>query len=145
MFAGPPTATSARLTAPQPVSPGVYRISVVVTDSEGRRCEAPESLTLEVCECDYRDVCQSVYPTNVPDTRIGERSGRMGAAAIGLLFLGLLLLLCEYPRALSGRHRDGGMWVDKASLQLFQRQSSRGDVGAGGALTFSGRTRNVSS
>ncbi|CAI9164540.1 unnamed protein product [Rangifer tarandus platyrhynchus] len=86
-------ATSAHLRAPQPVSPGVYRISVMVTDSEGRRCEAPESLTLEVCQCDYRDVCQRVYMTNVPGSRTGKESGRMGAAAIGLLFLGLLLLL----------------------------------------------------
>uniref|UniRef100_A0A4W2BT94 Desmoglein 2 n=1 Tax=Bos indicus x Bos taurus TaxID=30522 RepID=A0A4W2BT94_BOBOX len=86
-------ATSALLTAPQPVSPGVYRISVMVTDSEGRRCEEPESLTLEVCQCDYRDICPNVYPTSIPNPIIGERSGRMGAAAIGLLFLGLLLLL----------------------------------------------------
>uniref|UniRef100_A0A8C2R445 Cadherin domain-containing protein n=1 Tax=Capra hircus TaxID=9925 RepID=A0A8C2R445_CAPHI len=84
-------ATSALLTAPQPVSPGVYRISVVVTDSEGRRCETPESLTLEVCQCDYRDICRSAPPTSSPHT-IREGS-RMGAAAIGLLFLGLLLLL----------------------------------------------------
>ena len=94
MFDGSPTATSALLTAPQPVSPGVYRISVVVTDSEGRRCETPESLTLEVCQCDYRDICRSAPPTSSPHT-IREGS-RMGAAAIGLLFLGLLLLLCEY-------------------------------------------------
>ncbi|KAI4565051.1 hypothetical protein MJG53_021088, partial [Ovis ammon polii x Ovis aries] len=84
-------ATSALLTAPQPVSPGVYRISVVVTDSEGRRCETPESLTLEVCQCDYRDICRNAPPTSSPHT-IREGS-RMGAAAIGLLFLGLLLLL----------------------------------------------------
>ena len=98
MFDGSPTATSALLTAPQPVSPGVYRISVMVTDSEGRRCEEPESLTLEVCQCDYRDICLNVYPTSITNPIIGERSGRMGAAAIGLLFLGLLLLLCEYAR-----------------------------------------------
>lgn len=100
MFDGSPTATSALLTAPQPVSPGVYRISVMVTDSEGRRCEEPESLTLEVCQCDYRDICPNVYPTSIPNPIIGERSGRMGAAAIGLLFLGLLLLLCEYARGM---------------------------------------------
>ena len=96
MFDGSPTATSALLTAPQPVSPGVYRISIVVTDSEGRRCEAPESLTLEVCQCDYRDICQRPHPPTTTNPIIGEGSGRMGAAAIGLLFLGLLLLLCEY-------------------------------------------------
>uniref|UniRef100_A0A8C3YMR9 Desmoglein 3 n=1 Tax=Catagonus wagneri TaxID=51154 RepID=A0A8C3YMR9_9CETA len=86
--------TSALLRAPQPISPGVYRISLVVTDSQGRRCETPESLTLEVCQCDSRNTCAALVPTPNPGTGDKERSSwRLGPAAIGLLLLGLLMLL----------------------------------------------------
>lgn len=95
-----PTDTSALLRAPQQISPGVYRISLVVTDSQGRRCETPESLTLEVCQCDSRDTCGTPVPTKTPSTENGKRSSwRLGPAAIGLLLLGLLMLLCEYAKA----------------------------------------------
>uniref|UniRef100_A0A8D0MPE3 Desmoglein 3 n=1 Tax=Sus scrofa TaxID=9823 RepID=A0A8D0MPE3_PIG len=86
--------TSALLRAPQQISPGVYRISLVVTDSQGRRCETPESLTLEVCQCDSRDTCGTPVPTKTPLTENGKTSSwRLGPAAIGLLLLGLLMLL----------------------------------------------------
>lgn len=86
--------TSALLRAPQQISPGVYRISLVVTDSQGRRCETPESLTLEVCQCDSRDTCGTPVPTKMPSTENGKTSSwRLGPAAIGLLLLGLLMLL----------------------------------------------------
>ncbi|XP_003356439.2 desmoglein-3 [Sus scrofa] len=86
--------TSALLRAPQQISPGVYRISLVVTDSQGRRCETPESLTLEVCQCDSRDTCGTPVPTKTPSTENGKTSSwRLGPAAIGLLLLGLLMLL----------------------------------------------------
>ncbi|XP_047649998.1 desmoglein-3 [Phacochoerus africanus] len=86
--------TSALLRAPQQISPGVYRISLVVTDSQGRRCETPESLTLEVCQCDSRDICGTPVPTKTPWTENGKRSSwKLGPAAIGLLLLGLLMLL----------------------------------------------------
>ncbi|XP_010975530.2 desmoglein-3 [Camelus dromedarius] len=87
-------ATSALLRAPQQVSPGVYRISLVVTDGQGRRCETPESLTLEVCQCDNRNTCsRTVTPTKAPWIRRDQSSWRLGPAAIGLLLLGLLMLL----------------------------------------------------
>ncbi|XP_019596731.2 desmoglein-3 [Rhinolophus sinicus] len=82
--------TSALLRAQQQVSPGTYTVSLGVTDSEDRRCEAADSLTLEVCQCDFRDTCASPYPGRTT----GEWSfARLGPAAIGLIFLGLLLLL----------------------------------------------------
>ncbi|XP_055091363.2 desmoglein-3 [Symphalangus syndactylus] len=87
-------ATSALLRAQEQIAPGVYHISLVLTDSQNNRCEIPGSLTLEVCQCDNRDVCRTSYPTTDPGTRDGRLpSGRLGPAAIGLLLLGLLLLL----------------------------------------------------
>ncbi|XP_053427644.1 desmoglein-3 [Nycticebus coucang] len=87
-------ATSALLKAQQQVSPGVYRIPLVIMDSEDNRCETPESLTLEVCRCDYRDTCGTYDPMIGPNTRDrNPASGRLGPAAIGLLLLGLLMLL----------------------------------------------------
>ncbi|XP_007130608.2 desmoglein-3 [Physeter macrocephalus] len=86
-------ATTAKLQAMQQVSPGVYRISLVVTDNEGMWCKTPESLTLEVCQCDDSDICRDSNPTQSPGPPIKERPGRLGPGAIGLLLLGLLLLL----------------------------------------------------
>uniref|UniRef100_H0WYI5 Desmoglein 3 n=1 Tax=Otolemur garnettii TaxID=30611 RepID=H0WYI5_OTOGA len=87
-------ATSALLKAQQQVSPGVYRIPLVITDNEDNRCETPESLTLEVCQCDYRDTCGKYGPMTDPYTKDKHAtSGRLGPAAIGLLLLGLLMLL----------------------------------------------------
>ncbi|XP_045383176.1 desmoglein-3 [Lemur catta] len=86
--------TSALLKAQQQVSPGVYRISLVITDSQNNWCETPESLTLEVCQCDNRDTCGTYNPNRNPGAKYGTpASGRLGPAAIGLLLLGLLLLL----------------------------------------------------
>uniref|UniRef100_A0A452T135 Desmoglein 3 n=1 Tax=Ursus maritimus TaxID=29073 RepID=A0A452T135_URSMA len=87
-------ATSALLNAQQPLSPGTHSISLTVTDSQDRQCETPESLTLEVCQCDNRDTCRTPNGNKDPG-RIGGKtsSGRLGPAAIGLLLLGLLLLL----------------------------------------------------
>lgn len=89
------TATSSLITAQQQVTPGIYSFSLVVLDSEGRQCEALDDLTLEVCQCDYRDTCRA---TETGRTHGGESIVRLGPAAIGLIFLGLLLLLCEYAK-----------------------------------------------
>uniref|UniRef100_A0A8C9BFW4 Desmoglein 3 n=1 Tax=Phocoena sinus TaxID=42100 RepID=A0A8C9BFW4_PHOSS len=85
--------TSATLKSTEPVSPGVYSISLVVKDSEGIWCKTPENLTLEVCQCDDNNICRTSSPTRAPEPPIKEKPGRLGPAAIGLLFLGLLLLL----------------------------------------------------
>uniref|UniRef100_A0A673U419 Desmoglein 3 n=1 Tax=Suricata suricatta TaxID=37032 RepID=A0A673U419_SURSU len=86
-------ATSALLNAQQRVSPGTYTISLTVTDSQNTQCETPERLTLEVCQCDNRDTCENSGGHKDPDGTRGGSSWRLGPAAIGLIFLGLLLLL----------------------------------------------------
>ncbi|XP_054439473.1 desmoglein-3 [Pteronotus mesoamericanus] len=84
-------ATSALLIGQRQVSPGVYRVSLTVSDKENRQCEIPESLSLEVCQCNNRDVCAAPYPGARNEEK--KSSWRLGPAAIGLIFLGLLLLL----------------------------------------------------
>ncbi|XP_062932898.1 desmoglein-3 [Cynocephalus volans] len=87
-------ATSALLRAQKELSPGEHSISLIVTDSQNRRCETPESLTLKVCQCDDRSTCRTSPTDKEPGSTYGElASGRLGPAAIGLLLLGLLLLL----------------------------------------------------
>ncbi|XP_036888358.1 desmoglein-3 [Sturnira hondurensis] len=83
-------ATSALLTAQQQVPLGVHRISLIISDRDNRQCETPESLTLEVCQCNNRDVCAAPAPRPKYED---ESSWSLGPAAIGLIFLGLLLLL----------------------------------------------------
>ncbi|XP_004703133.1 desmoglein-3 [Echinops telfairi] len=87
-------ATSAMLSAQQQISPGVYRVFLAVKDGQNRLCEIPESVTVEVCQCDHRDVCGTYDPGK--DSGITGRewsSVKLGPAAIGLIFFGLLLLL----------------------------------------------------
>ncbi|XP_004422477.1 PREDICTED: desmoglein-3 [Ceratotherium simum simum] len=84
-------ATSALLRVHQQISPGEHRLSLVVTDSQDRRCETPESLILTVCQCDSRGICRT--PVTRPPMAQGTSLGRLGPAAIGLILLGLLLLL----------------------------------------------------
>ncbi|XP_073926194.1 desmoglein-3 isoform X2 [Castor canadensis] len=85
--------TSALLNAQQKVSPGVYRVSLLVADNQDRQCETPEILTLNVCRCDDRGTCGSSNPSRDPQVIYEKSSWRLGPAAIGLLLLGLLLLL----------------------------------------------------
>ncbi|XP_008146548.2 desmoglein-3 [Eptesicus fuscus] len=84
-------ATSALLTAQQPLAPGRYPISLVIADRQDRQCDTPDDLAVEVCQCDNRDTCTAAPQ---PGPRYGDQtSGRLGANAIGLILLGLLMLL----------------------------------------------------
>lgn len=67
---------------------------MVIADRHDRQCDGPDGLAVEVCQCDNRDTCAAPQP----GPRYGDPpSGRLGPAAIGLLLLGLLMLLREYP------------------------------------------------
>ncbi|CAK6448037.1 unnamed protein product [Pipistrellus nathusii] len=84
-------ATAAMLSAQAPLPPGMYPISLVITDRQNQQCDTPDNLAVEVCQCDNRDTCRAVPQ---PGPRYGDQpSGRLGPDAIGLLLLGLLMLL----------------------------------------------------
>lgn len=105
-------ATSAILTAEQPLLAGIYQVPVLVKDSYNRACELPQIVRLEACDCDTNHMClysttPGIYTgasssvTNdvygpIPDDRIEGSNVGLGPAGIGMIILGLLLLLCEY-------------------------------------------------
>ncbi|XP_054439785.1 desmoglein-4 [Pteronotus mesoamericanus] len=102
-------ATSAILTAEQPLFAGTYQIPILVTDSYNRACELPQIVMLGACDCDNNHMClhastpaistgdsssviHDIYGP-VPEDRIKGSNVGLGPAGIGLIILGLLLLL----------------------------------------------------
>lgn len=63
--------------------PGVYYVFVDVRDQQGKICTG-QMLRIDVCTCDESKVC-------LPEKRVTT----FGASGVFLMFLGLLLLLCE--------------------------------------------------
>ncbi|XP_036273459.1 desmoglein-4 [Pipistrellus kuhlii] len=102
-------ATSALLTAGQPLSAGAYQIPILVKDSLNRECELPQTVRIEACDCDVSQTClHSATPGVstgdgssvtgdidglVPGDRIEGSNVGLGPAGIGMIALGLLLLL----------------------------------------------------
>ncbi|XP_049757302.1 desmoglein-4 [Elephas maximus indicus] len=102
-------ATSAILTAVQPLFPRLYYIPIIVKDIYNRACESAQTVQLDACECDSNHMC--LYPSttsiytedigtitsdvywSVTDDRIGESNVGLGPTGIGMIVLGLLLLL----------------------------------------------------
>ncbi|XP_027702732.1 desmoglein-3-like [Vombatus ursinus] len=90
--------TSANLRAQRALSSGTHPLSLIVTDREGISCEIPETLELQACDCDEKQVCFNRVPSPSirPDDsnkQTGTPSVGLGPAGIGLLLLGLLMLL----------------------------------------------------
>ncbi|XP_013012523.1 desmoglein-3 isoform X2 [Cavia porcellus] len=114
-------ATSAMVRAQQQISPGVYRVPIVVTGDQDRRCESSETLTLTVCQCDERGSCRASWEE--PQIEPRKQIYRMGPSAIGLLLLGLLLLLlvplllltCDCQRGPAGGMAGGFIPVPDGS------------------------------
>ncbi|XP_054579583.1 desmoglein-4 [Eptesicus fuscus] len=105
----PVNATSALLTAEQPLSAGAYQIPVLVKDSFNRACELPQTVKIEACDCDISQTCLHASTPGistgdgssvtgdihgpVPGDRIEGSNVGLGPAGIGMMALGLLLLL----------------------------------------------------
>ncbi|KAM9225695.1 desmoglein-4 [Dugong dugon] len=102
-------ATSAILTAMQPLFPEFYDIPIIVKDSYHRACELPQIVQLYACKCDSDHMCfyssttsihtgdissvtSDVYGS-VTDDQIGESNVGLSPTGIGMIILGLLLLL----------------------------------------------------
>ncbi|XP_007951640.1 desmoglein-4, partial [Orycteropus afer afer] len=102
-------ATSAILTAVQPLYTGRYQIPILVKDSYNRACELPQIVQIDACDCDSNHMCLYSSTTNiytgdissvtsdvdglVTDDRIGESNVGLGPSGIGMIILGLLMLL----------------------------------------------------
>ncbi|KAK5869348.1 hypothetical protein PBY51_024072 [Eleginops maclovinus] len=75
--------TAAILRAKESLWPGLYEVTFVVEDQQGKACPDPQKVTIQVCTCEEGDMCGG----NI------KKGAELGPAGIGLLFLGLLLLL----------------------------------------------------
>lgn len=80
------TDTAAILRSQEPMWPGVYALELMVKDQQGHACQDPQKVKVQVCTCDNGVTCGK---------RGATKGAELGAAGIGLLLLGLLLLLRE--------------------------------------------------
>ncbi|KAK5609285.1 hypothetical protein CRENBAI_012822 [Crenichthys baileyi] len=80
--------TAAIVRAQEEMWPGVYNLLFVVKDQQGLACPKPQKMTVYVCVCEDGVVCAKRGSSGQ-----FERNTELGAAAIGLLFLGLMLLI----------------------------------------------------
>ena len=103
------SATSAILTAEQPLYPLYYEIPILLKDSFNRACELPQIVELMACDCDIDNMClypsttgistgdgSSVTSVSVTDDQTGGSNVGLGPTGIGMIALGLLLLLHKY-------------------------------------------------
>ncbi|KAK5869346.1 hypothetical protein PBY51_024071 [Eleginops maclovinus] len=77
--------TAAILRAKETLWPGLYEVTFVVEDQQGKACPEPQKVTVLVCTCEEGDTCGDRGNT--------KKGAELGPAGIGLLLLGLLLLL----------------------------------------------------
>ncbi|XP_047230139.1 desmoglein-2-like [Girardinichthys multiradiatus] len=80
--------TAAIVRAQEEMWPGVYNLLFVVKDQQGLACPKPQKMTVHVCVCEDGVVCAKRDSSSQ-----FERNTELGAAAIGLFFLGLMLLI----------------------------------------------------
>ncbi|XP_006899626.1 PREDICTED: desmoglein-4 [Elephantulus edwardii] len=102
-------ATSAILTAVQPLFPELYQIPILVKDSYHRACESSQIVQLYACDCDSNHMCLDPSTTTiytgdassnsgdingfVTDNGIGDSNVGLGPAGMGMIALGCLMLL----------------------------------------------------
>lgn len=72
---------------PMDVHPGSYDVPILVKDSQGFSCSDRQIVHVSVCTCGKDGVCVG--------QRIVGSSVALGPAAVALIILALLLLLCK--------------------------------------------------
>ena len=82
--------TTAILRTHEPVWPGNHKVTLQIRDQQGEACPDLQELDVSVCTCDDTEACsrRGAGP-------LGKPGSKLGPAAIGLGFLGALLLLRE--------------------------------------------------
>lgn len=71
----------------QDMTPGIYKIPILVRDNQGLSCPDQQVLEMEVCNCKDGAGCQE---------RIISSSIFLGPAAVALMILAFLLLLRKF-------------------------------------------------
>ena len=79
--------TSAVLRSQETLWPGSYEVYVEVQDQQGEVCPERQKVKVEVCTCEDGKTCGPLGVTGG-----FSKSSVLGPAAIGLMFLGLLML-----------------------------------------------------
>ena len=107
--------TSATLTPSESIWPGRYTVGLMIRDKQGMSCPDTQLLDLNVCSCIEEKICVGGSAA----IRAKPSSFKFGLSGIMVLFLGVLLLLCEYSsqiksvamkKKLLELRRDGGSW-----------------------------------
>ncbi|MGH0128650.1 UNVERIFIED_CONTAM: hypothetical protein FKN15_035728 [Acipenser sinensis] len=96
-----PEGTSMLLRPTKTFWPGQYGVPLLIYDQQGKSCSDKQVLNIAVCTCTNTGACAP------QSDRLQSTGARLGAAAIGLMILGLLLLLRK--RVVSGHNVQGGM------------------------------------
>ncbi|RXM96961.1 Desmoglein-2 [Acipenser ruthenus] len=82
-----PEGTSMLLRPTKTFWPGQYGVPLLIYDQQGKSCSDKQVLKIAVCTCTNTRACAPL------SGRLQSTGARLGAAAIGLMILGLLLLL----------------------------------------------------
>ena len=84
------TDSSAVLTPSESLWPGRYTVGLLIRDQQGKACPGTQLFKLHVCSCVEETVCGAA------EDESGGASFKFGTPGIMVVFLGALLLLCEY-------------------------------------------------
>ncbi|XP_061111874.1 desmoglein-2-like protein [Conger conger] len=128
--------TSVILRANQKLWPGWYKVQLDVWDQQGKACDKPQVLKVEVCTCEGEKTCNRIVP-----------SATFGVLGLGTLLLALLLLLLPlleqplqffYPPFLSSpphtSYRD--------ELRIYKDEGQESPISMGSVLCRGCEDRN---
>lgn len=79
--------TAVILRGGQSISSRNYSVIVYVTDSNGLSCQTGYPIVIQACECTAAGFCDA--------SKMASKGVSLGPAAIGLMVLGFLTLLCK--------------------------------------------------
>ncbi|XP_032078437.1 desmoglein-2 [Thamnophis elegans] len=130
------------------VTPGIYRIPLLIKDKQGFSCPDQQVLEVNVCDCKDGTGCQG---------RIVNSSVFLGPAAVALMILALLLLLivpllllaCGFGSGFGSSGRKGFVAIPDNSEEMLRNWNSEGAAPENKAildlLTSSGSEKYMSS
>uniref|UniRef100_A0A8C5FAX4 Desmoglein 2 n=1 Tax=Gadus morhua TaxID=8049 RepID=A0A8C5FAX4_GADMO len=102
--------------------PGYYKVTLEVTDQQGKSCAAAQVLDVLVCTC--REDTESCVARETS-------TAKFGASGVLLLLLGLLLLLCEF-----GSSHGAQQSMEADALQAFAYEGQGSPAGSVGSFSM---------
>ncbi|KAL2089412.1 hypothetical protein ACEWY4_014100 [Coilia grayii] len=118
--------TTAALWAKEPLLPGVYRVTVELSDAQVLSCPDRQMMEIQVCTCDRGGRCSA------DKTQQTSSSVSVGMPAIALMFLGLAFMSCKSTPTNTHTHKNTGFCIRYRTLStdfpLSETQSKTEDV-----------------